>query len=106
MKQLPQQLTRQGGDAQLISSYTLVDDLTRAEMESLAHQAEDQITAIAGGLRGLGVVMALSSTVEDCPSDDMSRVWGLVIELGSQLERLNTARSNLGYHLNNREIGR
>ncbi|MFB0595731.1 hypothetical protein ACETWN_18325 [Aeromonas hydrophila] len=106
MKKLTQQPTLQGGPAELISTYTLVDDLTRAEMESLAHQAEDQIGAIAAGLRGLGVVMTLSSTVEDCPADDMSRVWGLVIELGSQLERLNTARSNLGYHLNNREIGR
>jgi len=105
MKKITQQPTLQGGPAELISTYTLVDDLTRAEMESLAHQAEDQIGTIAAGLRGLGVVMTLSSTVEDCPADDMSRVWGLVIELGSQLERLNTARANLGYHLNNREIG-
>lgn len=105
MKKVTQQPTLQGGPAELISTYTLVDDLTRAEMESLAHQAEDQIGTIAAGLRGLGVVMTLSSTVEDCPADDMSRVWGLVIELGSQLERLNTARANLGYHLNNREIG-
>lgn len=106
MKKLTQQPTLQGGPAELISTYTLVDDLTRAEMESLAHQAEDQIGTIAAGLRGLGVVMTLSSTVDDCPVDDMSRVWGLVVELGSQLERLNTARSNLGHHLNNREIGR
>lgn len=107
MKKQPQELTRQGGDAQLISTYTLVDDLTRAEIEILANQAEDKIALIASGLRGLGVAMsALSSNQGECPTDDMSRVWDLVTELGTQLEQYNTARSNLGYHLNNREIAR
>lgn len=107
MKQQPQQLSRQGGDALLISTYTLVDDLTRAEIESLANQAEDKITHIASGLHGLGVAMsALSSHQDACLADDMSRIWDLVAELGTQLEQYNTARSNLGYHLNNREIGR
>ena len=107
MKQQPQQLTRQGGNAQLISSYTMTDDLTRAEIESLASQAEDKITRIASGLQGLAIVMAaFSASQSEAHNDDAGRVWELVAELGTQLEQYNTARSNLGYHLNNREIDR
>ncbi|MGL4715083.1 MAG: hypothetical protein ACRCWL_04150 [Aeromonas sp.] len=109
MKQQDKPIALPSSDPQLITPYTFADDLTPAEMVSLANQAEEKITKLASGLQGVAAVMtALLSSEDDltCRQDDMSRVWELVAELGSQVEQYNTARSNLCHHLNNREIDR